>query len=170
MAGEAGTVGLYGFGAAAHIVAQVCRWQERRVFALTRPGDREAQAFARSLGAVWAGDSDGPPPEPLDAALIFAPDGSLVPTALRALRKGGRVVCGGIHMSHIPAFPYNLLWGERAVLSVANLTREDALSFFSTVPQVDIVTHTHTYPLARANEAIAAQRSGTLQGVAVLVP
>ncbi len=170
MAGAAETVGLYGFGAAAHIVAQVCRWQGRRVFALTRPGDREAQDFARSLGVAWAGGSDEPPPEPLDAALVFAPDGSLVPLALKAVRKGGRVVCAGIHMSDIPAFPYDLLWGERAVLSVANLTREDARSFIEVVPQAGIVTHTSTYPLAQANGAIAAHRSGVLQGAAVLVP
>ncbi|MHB2210844.1 zinc-dependent alcohol dehydrogenase family protein [Methylobacterium sp. CM6257] len=170
MAGEAEAMGLYGFGAAAHIVAQVCRWQGRRVFALTRPGDREAQAFARALGAVWAGGSDEDPPEPLDAALIFAPDGSLVPAALKALRKGGRVVCGGIHMSDIPAFPYDRLWGERAVLSVANLTRTDARAFFAIVPRAGIVTQTRTYPLAQANEALAAHRSGRLRGAAVLVP
>ncbi|MGV7032679.1 zinc-dependent alcohol dehydrogenase family protein [Methylobacterium symbioticum] len=169
MAGEAETVGLYGFGAAAHIVAQVCRWQGRRVFALTRPGDRKAQAFARSLGADWAGDSDGPP-EPLDAALVFAPDGSLVPAALRAVRKGGRVVCGGIHVSDIPAFPYDLLSGERSVRSVANLTREDARSFFGTVPRAGIVTRTRAYPLAQVNAAIAAHRRGALHGAAVLVP
>ncbi|AWN42792.1 zinc-dependent alcohol dehydrogenase family protein [Methylobacterium durans] len=170
MAGEAVIVGLYGFGAAAHIVAQVCRWQGRRVFAVTRPGDGEAQSFARSLGAEWAGGSDEALPEPLDAALIFAPDGRLVPTALAAVRKGGRVVCGGIHMSDIPRFPYDLLWGERAVLSVANLTREDARTFFEIVPQAGIVTHTRAYPLAQANAAIADHRSGTLQGAAVLVP
>lgn len=169
MAGEAETVGLYGFGAATHIVAQVCRWQGRRVFALTRPGDRKAQAFARSLGADWAGDSDGPP-EPLDAALVFAPDGSLVPAALRAVRKGGRVVCGGIHVSDIPAFPYDLLSGERSVRSVANLTREDARSFFGTVPRAGIVTRTRAYPLAQVNAAIAAHRCGALHGAAVLVP
>jgi alcohol dehydrogenase, propanol-preferring len=170
MAGATGTVGLYGFGAAAHIVAQVCRWQGRRVLALTRPGDRDAQAFARALGAVWAGGSDEYPPEPLDSALIFAPDGRLVPAALKAVRKGGRVVCGGIHMSDIPAFPYDRLWGERAVLSVANLTRTDARDFFAIVPRVGIVTHTSTYPLARANEALAAHRAGRLRGAAVLVP
>lgn len=170
MAGGAGTLGLYGFGAAAHIVAQVCRWQRRHVFALTRPGDRAAQDFARSLGAEWAGDSDGLPPEPLDAALVFAPDGSLVPAALRAVRKGGRVICGGIHMSDIPAFPYRLLWGERSVRSVANLTREDARSFFDIVPRAGIVTRTRTYPLADANSALADHRRGVLSGVAVLVP
>lgn len=170
MAGEGGTVGLYGFGAAAHIVAQVCRWQGRRVLAFTRPGDQEAQGFARSLGAAWAGGSDEAPPELLDAALIFAPDGSLVPAALKAVRKGGRVVCGGIHMSDIPAFSYDLLWGERKVLSVANLTREDARSFFEIIPRAAIVSHTRSYPLNEANEAIAAHRSGMLQGAAVLVP
>lgn len=170
LAGEAATVGLYGFGAAAHIIAQVCRWQGRRVFAVTRPGDGETQDFARSLGAAWAGGSDETPPEPLDAALIFAPDGRLVPIALAALRKGGRVVCGGIHMSDIPAFPYDLLWGERSILSVANLTRQDAREFFGIVPRAGIVTRTRTYPLARANEAIADHRSGALRGAAVLVP
>lgn len=170
MAGDACTVGLYGCGAAAHIVAQVCRWQGRRVLALTRPGDGRAQAFARSLGAEWAGGSDEAPPAPLAAALIFAPDGSLGPAARQPVRKGGRVVCGGIHMSDIPAFPYALLWGERTVLSVANPTRDDARPLFELVPRVGIVTRTDTYPLARVNEAIAAQRSTTLRGVAVLVP
>ena len=170
MAGTAGTIGLYGFGAAAHIVAQICRWQGRRVLAVTRPGDRRAQDFARSLGAVWAGGSDEAPPEPLDAALLFAPDGRLVPAALGAVRKGGRVVCGGIHMSDIPRFPYDLLWGERAVLSVANLTREDARSFFEVVPRAGIVTHTRAYPLTRANSAILAHRTGRLEGAVVLVP
>lgn len=170
MAGEAGTIGLYGFGAAAHIVAQVCRWQGRRVFAVTRSGERATQAFARSVGAEWAGGTDEPLPEPLDAALIFAPDGSLIPTALKAVRKGGRVVCGGIHMSDIPTFPYELLWGERAVLSVANLTREDARGFFEFVPHAGVVSHTRTYPLMRANEAIADHRSGAFRGAAVLVP
>ena len=170
MAGDAGTVGLYGFGAAAHIVAQICRWQGRRVFALTRPGDRDAQDFARTLGAAWAGGSDEAPPEPMDAALIFAPDGNLVPRALGALRKGGRVVCGGIHMSDIPAFPYDRLWGERSVHSVANLTREDARTFFAVVPRAGLVTHTRTYALTRANEAVADHRSGALRGAAVLVP
>ncbi|SEF71876.1 alcohol dehydrogenase, propanol-preferring [Methylobacterium sp. 190mf] len=170
MAGDADTVGLYGFGAAAHIIAQVCRWQGRRVFAFTRPGDRRAQDFARSLGAEWAGGSDEAPPEPLDAALIFAPDGRLVPTALAELRKGGCVVCGGIHMSDIPRFPYELLWEERSVLSVANLTRADARGFFEIVPRAGIVTRTRPYPLAQANKAVAAHRSGTLQGAAILVP
>lgn len=170
MAGEGQRIGLYGFGAAAHIVAQICRWQKRRVFAVTRPDDHNGQAFARALGAVWAGGADETPPEPLDAALIFAPDGALVPTALRMVRKGGRVVCGGIHMSDIPAFPYALLWGERELRSVANLTREDARSFFAIVAQAGIVTRTQTFPLAQANAAIAAHRGGTLQGAAVLVP
>ncbi|ACL60232.1 zinc-dependent alcohol dehydrogenase family protein [Methylobacterium nodulans] len=169
MAGEAEAVGLYGFGAAAHIVAQVCRWQGRRVYAFTRPGDRAGQDFARSLGAAWAGDADALPPAPLDAALIFAPDGRLVPAALRAIRKGGSVVCGGIHMSDIPAFPYTLLWGERRIVSVANLTREDASSFFAVAPRAGIVTRTRTFPLRDANAAVAAHRAG-LHGAAVLVP
>lgn len=168
--GNGAAVGFYGFGAAAHIVAQVCRWQGRRFFAFTRPGDADAQGFARSLGAEWAGGSDERAPELLDAALIFAPDGGLVPTALKAVRKGGRVVCGGIHMSDIPAFPYELLWGERELLSVANLTREDARTFFEILPRAGIVTRTHTYPIARANEAIAAHRAGLFQGAVVLVP
>ena len=170
MAGDGGSVGLFGFGAAAHIVAQVCRWQRRRVFAFTRPGDRCAQDFARALGATWAGGSDETSPELLDAALIFAPDGSLIPAALKAVRKGGRVVCGDIHMSDIPTFPYDLLWGEREILSVANLKREDARTFFEFLPRAGIVTHTRTYPLSQTNEAIAAHRSGELQGAAVLVP
>ena len=170
MAGEAGTVGLYGFGAAAHIVAQICRWEGRRVLALTRPGDRAAQDFARALGAEWAGGSDEAPPVPLDAALIFAPDGALVPAALAAVAKGGRVVCGGIHMSDIPAFPYARLWGERALLSVANLTRADAHGFFAMAPRAGIRTRTRTYPLIRANEAVADHRAGILTGAAVLVP
>ncbi|ACA20382.1 zinc-binding alcohol dehydrogenase family protein [Methylobacterium sp. 4-46] len=169
MAGEAATLGLYGFGAAAHIVAQICRREGRAVHAFTRPGDRDGQAFARRLGAVWAGDSDAPPPLPLDAALIFAPDGRLVPAALRAVRKGGTVVCGGIHMSDIPAFPYALLWGERRILSVANLTRADARDFFAAAPRAGIVTHTRSFPLAEAEAAIAAHRAG-LKGAAVLVP
>ncbi len=169
MAGEAEAVGLYGFGAAAHIAAQICRHQGRAVYAFTRPGDLKAQGFARDLGAAWAGDSGTPPPVALDAALIFAPDGALVPAALRAVRKGGSVVCGGIHMSDIPAFPYSLLWGERRVLSVANLTREDARSFFALAPRVGIVTRTRVFRLAQAEAAIAAHRSG-IEGAAVLVP
>ncbi len=170
LAGESRTVGLYGFGAAAHIVAQLCRWQGRRVFAFTRPGDGRTQDFARALGAEWAGGSDEAAPELLDAALIFAPDGRLVPVALGAVRKGGRVVCGGIHMSAIPSFPYARLWGERALLSVANLTRADARDFFAVASKAGIVTRTRSFPLARANEAIAAHRAGALNGAAVLVP
>jgi propanol-preferring alcohol dehydrogenase len=169
-AGEGGRLGIYGFGAAAHIVAQVARWQGRSVFAFTRPGDAEAQAFARDLGAAWAGGSDEPAPEPLDAAIIFAPVGALVPAALRAVRKGGTVVCGGIHMSDVPSFPYDTLWGERKVLSVANLTRADGEEFFALAPQVPVRTETTTYPLEQANEALAALRSGGLRGAAVLVP
>ncbi len=168
MAGDALTLGLYGFGAAAHILAQVARFEGRRVFAFTRPGDQDAQRFALQLGAEWAGDSDALPPEPLDAALIFAPVGALVPAALRAVRKGGVVVCGGIHMSDIPAFPYELLWGERSVRSVANLTRRDAEAFLTLAPQVPVRSEVTTYPLEQANEALAALRSGQLQGAAVL--
>jgi len=169
-AGEARTIGLYGFGAAAHIIAQVCRWQGRTVFAFTRPGDEPAQAFARALGAAWTGGSDAAPPEPLDAAIIFAPAGSLVPAALRAVRKGGRVVCGGIHMSDIPSFPYRILWEERQILSVANLTRQDAVDFLAIAPEAGIRTETVPYPLERANEALSDLRAGRLQGAAVLVP
>jgi propanol-preferring alcohol dehydrogenase len=169
-AGDARRLGLYGFGAAAHIVAQLARWQGRAVYAFTRPGDLAAQSFARSLGAVWAGPSDEAPPEPLDAAIIFAPVGALVPAALAAVRKGGTVVCGGIHMSDIPAFPYRLLWGERQVVSVANLTREDGLEFLAVAAQAGIRTETQVYPLAAANEALADLRAGRLQGAAVLVP
>ncbi len=168
--GEGERIGIYGFGAAAHIVAQVARHQGRRVFAFTRPGDRAAQDFARGLGAVWAGGSDETPPEPLDAALIFAPVGALVPAALAATRKGGTVVCGGIHMSDIPAFPYRLLWEERVVRSVANLTRRDAEEFLALAPAAGITTTTRTYPLAQANQALADLRSGALEGAAVLVP
>lgn len=167
--GEAKRLGLYGFGAAAHIIAQVARWQGRQVFAFTRPGDREAQAFAKSLGAVWAGGSDTLPPEPLDAAIIFAPVGALVPPALRAVRKGGIVVCGGIHMSPIPALPYELLWEERTLTSVANLTRQDAREFLALAPQVPVRTEIRTYPLSDANRALTDLRSGQLQGAAVLV-
>jgi propanol-preferring alcohol dehydrogenase len=169
-AGEARTIGLYGFGAAAHIIAQVCRWQGRTVFAFTRPGDEPAQAFARALGAAWTGGSDAAPPEPLDAAIIFAPAGSLVPAALRAVRRGGRVVCGGIHMSDIPSFPYRILWEERQILSVANLTRQDAVDFLAIAPEAGIRTETVPYPLERANEALSDLRAGRLQGAAVLVP
>jgi propanol-preferring alcohol dehydrogenase len=170
LAGDGERVGIYGFGAAAHIVAQVARFQGRRVFAFTRPDDEAAQEFARSLGAVWAGGSDATPPEPLDAALIFAPVGALVPAALAATRKGGTVVCGGIHMSDIPAFPYRLLWQERVVRSVANLTRRDAEEFLALAPRAGVSTATVTYPLAGANQALADLRGGKLQGAAVLVP
>jgi propanol-preferring alcohol dehydrogenase len=170
MAGEGKRIGLYGFGAAAHIIAQVARWQGREVYAFTRAGDAAAQQFARTLGACWTGGSDDAPPAPLDCAIIYAPVGALVPAALRAVRKGGRVVCAGIHMSDIPSFPYSILWGERELKSVANLTRSDGDEFFSVVPQVGIKTQTKPYPLTRANEALADLRSGRLQGAAVLVP
>jgi propanol-preferring alcohol dehydrogenase len=170
MAGEGTRIGLYGFGAAAHIIAQVARWQGRDVFAFTKAGDVAGQAFARKLGACWAGGSDEAPPDELDCAIIFAPVGALVPLALKAVRKGGRVVCAGIHMSDIPAFPYRLLWEERQVLSVANLTRRDGAEFFDIVPQAGIVTETVAYPLARANDALSDLRTGRLQGAAVLVP
>jgi len=170
MAGDARLIGIYGFGAAAHIVAQVVRHQGRRFFAFTRPGDLAAQEFARSLGAEWAGSSDEPPPEPLDAALIFAPVGALVPAALAATKKGGTVVSGGIHMSDIPSFPYRILWEERVLRSVANLTRRDAEEFLALGPKADIRTETITYPLAGANQALTDLRNGALQGAAVLVP
>ena len=169
MAGEARTLGLYGFGAAGHIVLQVAKWQGRRVLAFTRPGDTAAQDFARALGADWAGGSDEVP-EPLDAAILYAPVGDLVPAALRAVRKGGRVVCAGIHMSDIPGFPYRLLWEERQVLSVANLTRRDGLDFLGVAPKAGISTETSEYPLARANEALDDLRAGRLRGAAVLIP
>ncbi len=168
MAGDAARLGLYGFGAAAHIVAQVARHQGRTVFAFTRPGDGEAQALARSLGAAWAGGAGEGPPEPLDAALIFAPVGSLVPTALKAVARGGTVVCAGIHMSDIPAFAYELLWGERVVRSVANLTRRDGEEFLALAPKIPVRTTTTTFPLDRANEAVERLRSGQLAGAAVL--
>jgi propanol-preferring alcohol dehydrogenase len=170
MAGEGTSVGLYGFGAAAHILAQVAVWQGRRVYAFTRGGDRAAQDFARSLGVAWAGGSDDLPPEPLDAAIIFAPVGALVPAALRAVKKGGRVVCGGIHMSDIPSFPYSILWEERQVVSVANLTREDAREFLAVAPQAGVTTEVTRYPLDGANEALSDLRDGRLQGAAVLIP
>ncbi len=170
MAGDGQTVGIYGFGAAAHIIAQVCRWQGRRVFAFTRPGDAASQAFARSLGAEWAGGSNDQPPAPLDAAILFAPVGALVPAALAAVRKGGRVVCGGIHMSDIPSFPYRLLWGERSVASVANLTRADGEEFLALAPRAKVRTTTTSYPLDKANEALDDLRAGKLEGAAVLVP
>jgi propanol-preferring alcohol dehydrogenase len=170
MAGEGSTLGLYGFGAAAHVLAQVARWQGRRVFAFTRKRDAAAQEFARSLGAEWAGGSEELPPEPLDAAIIFAPVGALVPAALRAVKKGGRVICGGIHMSDIPSFPYSILWEERQVSSVANLTREDAKEFLQIAPQAGVRCEVTRYPLAQANEALADLREGRLQGAAVLIP
>ena len=170
MAGEGRTLGLYGFGAAGHIICQVARWQGRRVFAFTRPGDEAAMAFARSLGADWAGGSDGPSPEPLDAAIVYAPVGELVPAALRSLKKGGRVICAGIHMSDIPSFPYAWLWEERQIRSVANLTRADAEAFLEVARQAAVSTHVTTYRLEEANEALADLRSGRLQGAAVLTP
>jgi len=170
MAAPAARLGIYGFGAAAHIIAQVARHQGRQVFAFTRPGDMAAQDFARSLGAIWAGGSDETPAEPLDAALIFAPVGALVPTALAATKKGGAVVCGGIHMSDIPPFPYSLLWEERLVRSVANLTRRDAEEFLALAPVAGISTATVSYPLSEANQALTDLRGGALQGAAVLVP
>ncbi|MEO7107186.1 MAG: zinc-dependent alcohol dehydrogenase family protein [Rhodoferax sp.] len=170
IAGKGQTLGLYGFGAAAHILAQVAKWQGRSVFAFTKPGDQSTQAFARSLGAVWVGGSDEMPPELLDAAIIFATVGDLVPLALRAVRKGGRVVCAGIHMSDIPSMPYNLLWEERQLLSVANLTRQDGLDFLSQVPRMGIVTKTTRYPLQQANDALADLREGRFNGAAVLIP
>ena len=168
LAGDAERVGLYGFGASAHIVAQVARHQRRRVFAFTRAGDEAAQAFARELGAEWAGDALGPAPEELDAALIFAPAGELVPAALAAVAKGGSVVCAGIHMSDIPSFPYDLLWGERVLRSVANLTRLDGEEFMALAPQVPVRTDVETFPLAAANEALARLRVGQIRGAAVL--
>jgi propanol-preferring alcohol dehydrogenase len=168
MAGDARRIGIYGFGAAAHIVAQVARFQGRRVYAFTRPSDVEAQNFARELGACWAGDSIAAPPEPLDAAILFAPVGALVPAALRATAKGGTVVCAGIHMSDIPSFPYEILWGERRIVSVANLTRRDATEFIALAPQVPVTTTIETFPLARANDALARLRNGTITGAAVL--
>jgi propanol-preferring alcohol dehydrogenase len=170
MAGKGSALGLYGFGAAAHILAQVAVWQGRRVYAFTRAGDTAAQDFARALGAVWAGGAEERPPEPLDAAIIFAPVGALVPLALAAVKKGGRVVCGGIHMSDIPGFPYRLLWEERKILSVANLTRADAREFLAIAPRAGVKTQVTRYPLAAANEALADLREGRLQGAAVLVP
>lgn len=169
-AGDAARLGLYGFGAAAHIVIQVARHQGRRVFAFTRPGDAQAQAFARERGAAWAGGSDQTPPEPLDAAIIFAPVGALVPAALQAVVRGGVVVCAGIHMSEIPAFPYELLWGERVLRSVANLTRQDARDFLALAPTVPVRAETQPYRLDRANEALADLRHGRIRGAAVLEP
>jgi len=170
IAGDGKVLGLYGFGAAAHIVAQVARWQGRSVYAFTKPGDLDTQAFARSLGAVWAGGSDEMPPRLLDAAIIFATVGDLVPVALRAVRKGGRVVCAGIHMSDIPGFPYRLLWEERQLLSVANLTRQDGLDFLRLAPEMGIVTSVTRYPLTQASQALADLRAGRFDGAAVLLP
>jgi len=170
MAGEGVALGLYGFGAAAHILAQVAAWQGRRIYAFTRPGDAATQKFARSLGAVWAGGSEDMPPEPLDAAIIFAPVGALVPAALRAVKKGGRVVCGGIHMSDIPSFPYRILWEERQLVSVANLTRADAREFLRVAPQAGIKMQVTRYPLTEASAALADLRAGRFEGAAVLIP
>ena len=170
MAGDAPRLGIYGFGAAAHIIAQVARYQGREVYAFTRAGDREAQAFALKLGAAWAGDSDVAPPSPLDAAIIFAPVGALVVSALRAVRKGGTVVCAGIHMSDIPSFPYELLWGERVVRSVANLTRQDGIDFLALAPKIPVRTTMERFALADANEALARLRQGRITGAAVLIP
>jgi alcohol dehydrogenase, propanol-preferring len=170
MAGEGRRIGLYGFGAAAHVLAQVAVWQGREVYAFTKAGDAEAQAFARSLGCVWAGSSEEAPPAELDAALIFAPVGALVPAALKAVRKGGRVICAGIHMSDIPAFPYADLWGERVIRSVANLTREDGTSFFEVVEKSGLKTVTETFSLEQANVALERLRAGRLSGAAVIVP
>ncbi|WP_202353842.1 zinc-dependent alcohol dehydrogenase family protein [Mesorhizobium sp. 113-1-2] len=169
-AGDGKQLGIYGFGAAAHIVAQIAIWQGREIFAFTRPGDEQAKEFAHSLGAAWAGGSDESPPKQLDAAIIFAPVGDLVPIALRAVRKGGRVVCGGIHMSDIPAMPYDLLWEERELISVANLTRRDAQEFFPIAKRAQVRTHTKVYPLEQANQALDDLRQGRLSGAAVLVP
>lgn len=170
MAGPGKRIGIYGFGAAGHIVAQVARWQGRSVYAFTRRDDAEAQRLARSLGAVWTGASEDTPPAPLDAAIIYAPVGALVPLALRAVRKGGRVVCAGIHMSDIPGFPYSLLWQERQLVSVANLTRQDGLDFLKIAAEADIRTHTTAFALACANQALAELRDGKLVGAAVLQP
>ena len=168
--GDAHRLGIYGFGNAAHLIAQVAIYQRRKVFAFTRPGDKAGQESARSLGAVWAGGSDEMPPEKLDAAIIFAPVGALVPAALAATKKGGTVVSGGIHMSDIPSFPYRILWEERVLRSVANLTRRDAEEFLALAPAAGVRTETVTYPLARANDALADLRNGALQGAAVLTP
>jgi len=169
LAGDPERIGLYGFGASAHIVAQVARSQGRRVFAFTRSGDDAAQSLARELGAEWAGDSDARPPEELDAAIIFAPVGALVPAALRAVRKGGSVVCAGIHMSDIPSFPYELLWGERVLRSVANLTRRDGKELLALAPQIPVRTTVEMFPLAEAERALDALRAGKIRGAAVLV-
>lgn len=170
LAGEGPQLGFFGFGAAAHILAQVASWQGRKVYAFTKPGDAPGQDFARSLGCAWAGGSDQAPPDNLDAAIIFAPAGELVPLALKHVRKGGRVVCAGIHMSDIPRFPYADLWQERAIMSVANLTRDDGREFMDLAARVPIRTHTESYPLAEANKALNLLRNGEIQGAAVLVP
>jgi propanol-preferring alcohol dehydrogenase len=170
MCGDAPRIGFYGFGAAAHILTQVADWQDREVLAFTRPGDEAGQAFAREMGASWAGGSDEIPAEPLDAAIIFAPDGALVPAALRAVRRGGVVVCGGIHMSDIPSFPYDILWGERTLRSVANLTRRDGHEFLELAPEVPVRTHVTEYPLADAERALDDLRAGRFHGAAVVVP
>jgi len=170
IAGAAKHLGLYGFGAAAHILAQVARWQRRSVYAFTRPGDGPTQAFARQLGAVWAGGSKEMPPQELDAAIIFTTAGHLIPLALTAIRKGGRVVCAGIHMSDIPSFPYSLLWGERQLASVANLTRQDGTEFLTLAPEIGLVMSTTVYPLRQANQALADLRAGRFLGAAVLKP
>jgi len=170
IAGTGKKIGLYGFGAAAHILIQVALWQGRSVYAFTRSGDLVTQDFARHLGATWAGNSDEMPPEPLDVAIIFAPVGDLVPLALKAVRKGGRVVCAGIHMSDIPSFPYHILWEERQLVSVANLTRQDGIDFLGLAPKIGIATKTTIYPLAQANQALADLRKGRFEGSAVLVP
>jgi alcohol dehydrogenase, propanol-preferring len=167
-AGDGKRLGIYGFGAAAHIVAQVARYQNREIYAFTRPGDKEAEQFALALGAVWAGGSNELPPVKLDAAIIFAPVGALVPQALRAVGKGGNVVCGGIHMSDIPSFPYEVLWEERSLCSVANLTRQDGEEFLALAPRIPVRTEVQTFPLEEANEALARLRSGKIQGAAVL--
>jgi propanol-preferring alcohol dehydrogenase len=168
--GDARRIGIYGFGAAAHIIAQVARFQDREIYAFTRRGDIEGQQFAKSLGAVWAGDSESLPPEQLDAAIIFATAGELVPLALKAVGKGGIIVCGGIHMSDIPAFPYELLWGERSICSVANLTRRDGEEFLALAPRVPVRIAVQTFRLAEANEALSRLRAGQIRGAAVLVP
>jgi propanol-preferring alcohol dehydrogenase len=167
--GNGKRLGIYGFGAAAHIIAQVAKYQQREIYAFTRSGDQRAQEFALSLGAVWAGDSDQLPPEKLDTAIIFAPVGSLIPQALRTVGKGGTVVCGGIHMSDIPSFPYSILWEERSISSVANLTRRDGEEFMTLAPKVPVRTQVETFPLEEANEALGRLRSGTIRGAAVLV-
>lgn len=170
MAGDAQRIGIFGFGSAAHIVAQIARFEGRDFVAFTRDGDGEAQEFARSLGASWSGGISGDPPHPLDAAIIFAPAGDLVPRALSLTRKGGVVVCGGIHMSDIPSFPYSLLWGERKLLSVANLTRQDGMEFMALAPRIPITTHVHTFPLGQTQEALDLLKSGAVTGSIVVVP